>query len=293
MALYKQDQAEGMRRMAQLKPVRAIAVTSGKGGVGKSNISINMGIGLATMGRQVLLLDADMSLANVDILLGLQPRYNLSHVISGERTLEEILVDGPCGLKVIPAASGIQRMSELSSAEQAGIIRAFSEFNQDFDFLIVDTAAGISSSVVNFARACQDIIVVLCDEPTSLTDAYAFVKLLNRDYGIYRFHVVANMVQNAAQAQALFVKLCKVTDRYLDVTLTLLGAIPHDNFLRRAVQKQSAVVQAFPQCAAAQAFHQLAKRVDNLPLGSEGSGQLAFFVERMIQAGIGHAQPML
>lgn len=279
--------------MAQLKPVRAIAVTSGKGGVGKSNISINMGIGLATMGRQVLLLDADMSLANVDILLGLQPRYNLSHVISGERTLEEILVDGPCGLKVIPAASGIQRMSELSSAEQAGIIRAFSEFNQDFDFLIVDTAAGISSSVVNFARACQDIIVVLCDEPTSLTDAYAFVKLLNRDYGIYRFHVVANMVQNAAQAQALFVKLCKVTDRYLDVTLTLLGAIPHDNFLRRAVQKQSAVVQAFPQCAAAQAFHQLAKRVDNLPLGSEGSGQLAFFVERMIQAGIGHAQPML
>lgn len=289
MALYKQDQAEGMRRMAQLKPVRALAVTSGKGGVGKSNVSINLGIALRAMGRQVLLLDADMSLANVDVLLGLQPRYNLSHVLSGERTLEEILVEAPGGLKLIPAASGIQRMSELSGAEQAGIIRAFSEFNQDFDFLVVDTAAGISSSVVNFARACQDIVVVLCDEPTSLTDAYAFIKLLNRDYSIYRFQIVANMVQNAAQAQALFVKLCRVTDRYLDVTLNLLGAIPHDNFLRKAVQKQTAVIQAFPQSPSAQAFHQLARRVDNMPLGREHGGQLAFFVERMIQASMGQA----
>ncbi|TAN46403.1 MAG: MinD/ParA family protein [Methylococcaceae bacterium] len=275
--------------MAQLKPVRALAVTSGKGGVGKSNVSINLGIALRAMGRQVLLLDADMSLANVDVLLGLQPRYNLSHVLSGERTLEEILVEAPGGLKLIPAASGIQRMSELSGAEQAGIIRAFSEFNQDFDFLVVDTAAGISSSVVNFARACQDIVVVLCDEPTSLTDAYAFIKLLNRDYSIYRFQIVANMVQNAAQAQALFVKLCRVTDRYLDVTLNLLGAIPHDNFLRKAVQKQTAVIQAFPQSPSAQAFHQLARRVDNMPLGREHGGQLAFFVERMIQASMGQA----
>lgn len=293
MALYNRDQAEGIRRMAQLKPVRVLAVTSGKGGVGKSNISINLGVALAAMRRQVLLLDADMSLANVDVLLGLQPRYNLSHVLSGERTLEEILVEAPGGLKVIPAASGIQKMSELSGAEQAGIIRAFSEFDQDFDFLIVDTAAGISSSVVNFARACQDILVVLCDEPTSLTDAYAFIKLLNRDYGIHRFQIVANMVQNAQQAQALFVKLCKVTDRYLDLTLTLLGIIPNDNSLRRAVQKQSAVTQAFPQSPSAQAFHQLARRVDNMPVGMEGGGQLAFFVERMIQARTGQAMSVL
>lgn len=291
MALYKRDQAEGIRRMAQLKPVRALAVTSGKGGVGKSNVSINLGLGLTALGRHVLLFDADMGLASVDVLLGLQPRYNLSHVINGERTLEEILVEAPGGLKVIPASSGIQKMAELSGAEQAGIIRAFSEFNQDFDFLVVDTAAGISSSVVNFARACQDILVVLCDEPTSLTDAYAFIKLLSRDYGIYRFQVVANMVQNAGQAQALFVKLCRVTDRYLDVTLTLLGAIPHDNFLRRAVQKQAAVIQAFPQSPAAQAFHQLARRVDNMPMSREGSGQLAFFVERMLQAGVGEPSP--
>lgn len=284
------DQAEGLRKMARMKPVRAIAVTSGKGGVGKTNIAANLGITLAVMGRQVLLFDADMSLANVDVLLGLHPRYNLSHVLSGERELDEILVRGPGGLVIIPSSSGVQRMAELSQIEQAGIVRAFSEFNQDFDFLIVDTAAGIASDVVTFARACQDVAVVVCDEPTSLTDAYAFIKLLNREHGVFRFQIIANMVNNAQQGRVLFDKLCRVTDRYLDVTLNLLGSIPHDNFLRRAVQKQSAVVQAFPQSPAAQAFRQLAQRVDALPVDWESGGQLAFFVERLLNSG---AEPHL
>ncbi|MCL7420537.1 MAG: MinD/ParA family protein [Methylobacter sp.] len=272
--------------MKYMKPVRVIAVTSGKGGVGKTNLSVNLGIALSRMGRRVALLDADMGLANVDILLGVYPQYNLSHVLAGEKTLDDIMLEGPAGLRVIPGASGIQKMSELSTIEQASVIRAFSEIDRDLDVLIVDTAAGISASVVNFARACQEIIVMVCDEPTSLTDAYAFIKLLNRDYGLSHFHVIANMVQTIQQGQSLFQKLSKVTDRYLDVTLQFAGAIPYDEYLRKSVQKQSPVVEAFPRSKAALAVKAIAANVDAWPLKSQAGGYLEFFIERMIQYGL-------
>lgn len=284
--MHKQpDQAAGIRQMKKIKPVRVIAVTSGKGGVGKTNLSINIGIALAQMGRCVALLDADMGLANVDILLGLYPKFNLSHVLAGEKTLDEIMLEGPSGLKVIPGASGIQKMSELSAVEQAAVIRAFSEIDKDLDVLIVDTAAGISASVVNFARACKEIIVVVCDEPTSLTDAYAFIKLLNRDYGISSFHVITNMVQTVQQGQALFQKLIKVTDHYLDVTLQFAGAVPYDEYLRKSVQKQTPVVAAFPRSKAALAVTAIAVKIDGWPLKSQTGGYIEFFIERMIQYG--------
>jgi len=277
------DQAAGIRKMRQQKPVRVIAVTSGKGGVGKTNVSVNIGVALSQFGRRVALLDADMGLANVDILLGMSPEFNLSHVLKGEKTLNEIMMDGPSGLKVIPASSGIQYMSELSTIEQAGVIRAFSDIDKELDVLIVDTAAGISASVVNFARACQEIMVVVCDEPTSLTDAYAYIKLLNRDYALSKFHIVTNMVQTLQHGQSLFAKLCKVTDRYLDVNLQFAGAIPMDDCLRKAVQKQSPVLESFPQSSSAQAFKNLAKTIDRWPVKSRAGGYLEFFVERMIQ----------
>lgn len=283
MAKFEVDQAAGIRTMNQVKPVRVIAVTSGKGGVGKTNISVNLGMAFAELGRQVALLDADMGLANVDVLLGLHPEFNLSHVIRGERTLDEIMLPAAPGLNIVPASSGVQKMSELTVTEQAAVIRAFSEVEADIDVLIVDTAAGISGSVVNFARACQEVIVVACDEPTSLTDAYAFIKLLNRDYGVHQFQVVANMVKGAQQGRQLFLKLSKVTDRYLDVTLNFLGAVPDDDYLRKAVQKQSAVVKAFPSSQSAVVFRDLARKVDAWPLSENTAGHLEFFVERMIQ----------
>ena len=279
------DQAAGLRKMKKSKPVRVFAVTSGKGGVGKTNLSVNIGIALAQAGQRVALLDADMGLANVDILLGLYPKYNLSHVLSGEKSLTEIMIEGPAGLQVIPGASGIQKMAELSTVEQAAVVRAFSEIDQDLDVLIVDTAAGISSSVVNFARACQDIIVVLCDEPTSLTDAYAFIKLLNRDYGLNRFHVIANMVQSLEQGQALFQKLTKVTDHYLDVSLLFDGVVPHDEYLRKSVQKQTPVMVAFPGSKASIAIKGIANKIDRWPLKSQAGGYIEFFIERMLQYG--------
>ncbi len=271
--------------MKKTNPVRVIAITSGKGGVGKTNLSVNLGLALSEMGRRVALLDADMGLANVDVLLGLYPKFNLSHVLKGEKTLDEIIVQGPSGLQVIPASSGLQHMSDLSTVEQAAIIRAFSDFNQDLDVLIVDTAAGISPGVVNFARACQEIVVVVCDEPTSLTDAYAFIKLLNRDYALNRFNVLTNMVRSTRQGQALFQKLTRVTDRYLDVSLNFVGAIPYDDSLRKAVQQQNPVLASYPNCPASLALKNAARQINSWPIKTQAGGYLEFFVERMIQYG--------
>ncbi len=264
---------------------RVLAIASGKGGVGKTNIAVNLGISLAEAGQRVVLMDADLGLANVDVLLGFHPRFNLSHVLSGERSLSEIMVNGPSDLRIIPASSGLQHMSDLSTTEQAAVIRVFSEIDKDVDFLLVDTAAGISSSVVNFARACQEVVLIVCDEPTSITDAYAFIKLLNRDYGVYRFQILTNMVQDTRQGQTLFYKLNKVTDHYLDVTLNHLGTIPFDDFLRKAVQRQSPVTVSYPQSKSSQAFRQLSERVMSLPTPRHSSGRLEFFVEKMIQYG--------
>ncbi|HHJ13661.1 MAG TPA: MinD/ParA family protein [Gammaproteobacteria bacterium] len=278
------DQAAGLRRMAQPNPVRVIAVTSGKGGVGKTNVSVNLAVALSEAGKQVMLLDADLSLANIDVLLGLHPDKNLSHVIDGERSLEEIIIEGPSGIMVVPASSGIKRLGELSAVENAGLIRAFSELNHDVDALIIDTAAGINESVTSFSRAAQEIVVVVCDEPASITDAYALIKVLNVDYGIQRFRVLANQAHSAQEGRELFNKISRVTDRYLDVTLEFMGVVPHDDYLKKAVQKQRAVVQAYPRSRSSMAFRTLAQKADKWPMPARAGGHLEFFVERLIQS---------
>lgn len=279
------DQAEGLRRISKPKPARVIAVCSGKGGVGKTNVSVNLGVALSQSGKKVLLMDADLGLANVDIMLGLRPTHNLSHVIKGERTLEEVILDAPGGIKVIPASSGIQMMSELSPAEHAGLIRAFSELTIDVDVLIIDTAAGIDNSVINFSKASQEVFVVVCDEPASITDAYALIKVLNRDHGRRQFHILANMVSSPQQGQELFKKIIKVTDQFLDeIVLDYAGCVPNDDYLRKAVQKQNPVVSTYPRSKATQAFNVLAKKVDDWGMPSAGSGGLEFFVERLVQS---------
>ncbi len=269
--------------MSKQKPVQVIAISSGKGGVGKTNVSVNMSLSLVEAGKNVLLLDADLGLANVDLLLGLHSPYNLSHVITGERTLEEIIVQGPNGLHIVPASSGAQMMSELTPSQHAGVIRAFSELSLPIDTLVVDTAAGISDSVISFTKASHEVIVVVCNEPTSLTDAYALIKVLSEDHGVQRFNILANMVRGPTEASNLFTKLSRVTDHYLDVMLDFVGAIPYDEYLVKAVKKQRAVTQAYPQCPASLAFRKLAKKVNSWPLPEYASGHLEFFVERLIQ----------
>jgi flagellar biosynthesis protein FlhG len=186
-------------------------------------------------------------------------------------------------VKIVPASSGMQRMAELSRAEHAGLIRSFSELTLALDYLIVDTAAGISDGVTSFARAARDVLVVVCDEPSSITDAYALIKVLSCDYGVQRFHIVANRTRSAEEGRHLFDKLSKATTRFLDVTLELAGAIPEDERVRTAVQRQKAVLTSFPSSPASRAYVDLARRVEKWPLPVSAEGHLEFFVERLIQ----------
>jgi flagellar biosynthesis protein FlhG len=264
-------------------PVQVIAVTGGKGGVGKTNVSVNLSLALADLGRRVMLMDADLGLANVDVLLGLTPKYTLADVISGTCELRDVLLLGPGGVRVVPAASGTQSMVQLSPMQHAGLIQAFSEISDNIDVLVIDTAAGIGDAVVSFVRAAQEAIIVVCDEPTSITDAYALIKLLNRDHGMNRFRVLANMTHSPQEGHNLFAKLTKVTDRFLDVALQYVGAIPYDELVRKAVQKQRAVYEAFPRSKSALAFKVIAQKVDTWPLPVNPRGHLEFFVERLVQ----------
>src|SRR5579872_1579455 len=176
-------------------PVQVIAVTGGKGGVGKTSVSVNMATAMAAAGKRVVLLDGDLGLANADVFLGLSPRYTLAHVLSGERTLDEVVIPAPQGFLVVPAASGAADLVHMGAAEHLGLVQAFSTLAARLDVLIVDTAAGIAHSVLQFSQACQHVVVVICDEPASLTDAYALVKVLSRNHGVRRFRVLANQMR--------------------------------------------------------------------------------------------------
>ncbi len=269
--------------MSKQHPVQVIAVAGGKGGVGKSNVSINLSLALAELGRRVVLLDADLGLANIDILLGISATRNIEDVLAGECSLKEVLVTGPGGIKIVPASSGTQRMASLGPQEHAGLINAFSELSDDLDVLIIDTAAGISEGVLSFVRAAQEVLVVVTDEPTSITDAYAQIKLLNRDYGLFRFRVLANMVKTEQDGRMVFSKLSKVTERFLEVALQYVGSIPQDDMVKKAVQRQRAVYDAYPRAKSSQAFRLLAQKVESWPLPSSPRGHLEFFVERLVQ----------
>ena len=276
------DQASSLRKMKQSRLIKVIAVTGGKGGVGKTNITLNTAIAMAKQGKRVMVLDADLGLANVDVMLGLRVEKNLSHVLSGECTLDEVLVTGPHGIKIAPATSGTQSMAELSPTEHAGLIRAFSELRSQIDVLIVDTAAGISDMVLSFSKASQDIMVVVCDEPTSLTDAYALIKILNREHGVFRFKIVANMVRDVREGQELFSKLSKVTGRFLDVALELVATVPFDENIRKAVRKQTSIVDAYPSSPAAVAIGQLANKALSWPIPAQPGGHLEFYIEKLV-----------
>jgi flagellar biosynthesis protein FlhG len=230
-----------------------------------------------------MLLDGDLGLANVDVFLGLSPRYTLAHVLNGERTLEEVIVDTPQGFQIVPAASGVTAMANMGLAEHVGLVQAFSSIANRLDMLIIDTAAGLSHSVMQFSQAAQHVLVVLCDEPASITDAYALVKVLSRNHGVRRFRVLANMTRSPGEGSALFEKFERVAARFLDVVLEYAGEIPEDSYMRRAIREQRPVAECFPSSPSGRAFKNLARKADTWPVPTGPRGNMEFFVERLVQ----------
>ncbi len=281
-ASFDAVQTAGLRTAVRPDPVQVIAVTGGKGGVGKTSVAVNLAAALAAQGERVLLFDGDLGLANVDVLMGLTPRHTLEHVLDGRCTLEEAIVQSPAGFAVIPGASGVSRLAGLSTAEHLGLVQAFSHLTAGLDVLIVDTAAGISDSVRQFCQAAQNVLVVLRDEPASLTDAYALIKVLHRSHGVRRFRILANMSAAPGAGEALFRKLERVTSRFLDVVLDYAGEIPEDSFVRAAIREQRCVVQAYPSSPAARAFARIARQASRWQVQQGPRGNVEFFIERLL-----------
>jgi len=276
-------QSAGLKRLTNPGPVQVIAVTGGKGGVGKTSVAVNLATAMAQGGRRVMLLDGDLGLANVDVFLGMSPRHTMAHVLSGERTLEEIIVESAEGVQVVPGASGVAELANLSAAGHLNLVQAFSTISSRVDVMIVDTSAGISHGVVQFVQAAQHVLLVVCDEPASMTDAYALVKVLSRNHDVTRFNVLANMVRTPGEGELLFQKLQRVTGKFLDVTLEYMGEIPEDTYLRRAIREQRPVMSAFPSSPASRAFKKLALKADKWPVPEGPRGNLEFFVERLVR----------
>ena len=262
--------------------MQVIAITGGKGGVGKTNIAVNLAVSMSMEGLDVMLFDADLGLANVDVVLGMQIKHTLADVISGEKTLADVVVDGPEGVRVIPAASGVSQMVEMQKTQQETLIRQLSDQLMPPDVLIVDTGAGIDQTVQTFVAACESAVLVVCDEPASLTDAYALMKVLRAKKDLRRFEILANQVDNPLQGKQLFERIANVCDRYLDVELGYLGAIPTDMYLRRAVQERRALVSVYPRSPAAIAIREAGRRLNRQAPRSQSSG-VGFFVEQLLK----------
>lgn len=268
---------------------RVISFTGGKGGVGKTNCVINVGIALAKSGKSVLILDADLGLANVDIMLGIRPNRTISDVIFGDASLEEVMVAGPHGLSIIPAASGVEQICRLTESDRLKLFHAIEEVAAHFDYLLIDTQAGIGSDVVFFNTAATEIVCVITADPTSLTDAYALIKILSQNYGEKRFGVLVNQVDcrngsDAAQAgRPVFNRLSAAVQRHLNIQLSYIGAVPADSAVTDAVRNQTAVVDYAPSSHAARSLELVASQIDQKFFEFRVKGGVQFFFQNLLQ----------
>lgn len=239
---------------------KVISITSGKGGVGKTNIVANLGISFSRMGKKVLIFDADLGLGNLDILLGLAPKYNLSQVISGEKKFKDILIEAPGEMSILPASSGIHEFTKLTESQQIRIIRELNSILDEFDILLIDTAAGISSDVMYFNTIAEEIIVVVSPEPTSITDAYALMKVLSIKYSATKFKLLINQSRDINEAKRVFKQLRLVTDRFINISLEYLGHIEYDGNVTTSVKNQRAIIEMFPNSVASKCFNKIVKK---------------------------------
>ncbi|MDY0219630.1 MAG: MinD/ParA family protein [Desulfobacterium sp.] len=294
------DQASGLRTIVQSNTVarsqkspknpgprsipRVVAVTSGKGGVGKSHCVGSLALALTKIGKRVVVVDADVGLANMDILFNLRPRYNISHVLSGEKKLEEVMVTTGQGVRIVPGGSGFANFTQLSDGEKLNLLSEFEVLGETTDFLLVDTGAGISSNVLYFNAAADEILVVATREPTSITDAYALMKVLSKEYGTRHFKLLVNMVESEKEAKSVYASLSGAIDKFLkNVVLEYFGSIPMDINLQKAVLKRSTVVEYAPQSPAAKSLGELAEKMARSPIRPGSDGNIKFFMRRIFE----------
>jgi flagellar biosynthesis protein FlhG len=242
-------------------PLKVFALTSGKGGVGKTNIAANLAVLAAKAGKRVLVIDADLGLANIEIIFGLKPRYHLGDLLEQRRTIDEVLVKGPHGVCLLPAGSGIQSLTHLTDQQKLQFVTALDPLEDMFDVVFIDSGAGIGENVLFFVGAAQEAILVVSPEPTSLVDAYATVKVLSQQAGVKHFSVVVNPVVDELPARAIFQKLTAVTNRFLTAQVRHLGYIPRDENMHRAIMAQRAVVDLFPSSPSSRALASISERL--------------------------------
>jgi flagellar biosynthesis protein FlhG len=260
---------------------RVISVTSGKGGVGKTSLVTNLAIALAQRGNKVIIFDADLGLANVDILLDLKARYNLEHVVRGEKSISEIILDGPAGVRVIPASSGIPAMTSLSSFQIGQLIRGFYRLNEEADFILIDTAAGISTNVLSFVLSSDQALVVTTPDPAAITDAYAMIKLIGSEDRQLDISLLVNMVTNANEGMRVAENLSLVSKQFLKVSLDFPGSIPHDMNLSGSNRIRKPFILNKPNSPAAESIHKLAARLSQTSKHQRMAGDLKYFLHKL------------
>jgi flagellar biosynthesis protein FlhG len=279
--LQRNEKRDGRERLSgnnyTEREGRVIAVTSGKGGVGTTNVVVNLALALTQVGKKVLILDADVGLANIDILLGLTPPYNLNHVLRGEKKVSDVVVTGPGGMKIIPASLGTQELTNLTTEQRLFLISELAPLSKEVDIFLIDTGAGISSNVLYFNLAAQENLVVTTPEPTSITDAYALMKILSVGYAKNHFKLLVNSVKDAVEAKEVYQSLSSVTEKFLNLSLDYWGYVLYDRNISRAVRHQRIIVGVYPNSRASQCFFSLAKKVCNSQPDFHSEGGINFF----------------
>jgi flagellar biosynthesis protein FlhG len=269
--------------IAERKTIRTIAVASGKGGVGKTNITANLAIGLSRMNNRVLVFDADLGLSNIDVILNLANKYNINHLFNGEKQLKDLIVEGPEGIQVLPASSGIQELTELDEFQRLRLIEEFESYDDGIDYLLIDTSSGISSNVAFFCMAAQEIVIVTSAEPTAMTDAYALMKVLFTKYQEKNFKVLVNSVKSEKEGTDVFRRLSTAAERFLSISLDYIGFIPLDSSVPMAVRQQKAFLDLYPDCEASRSILEITDRISSTD-NNKVKGTLQFFLGGLLKA---------
>jgi len=302
------DQAANLRKMVELESYKqnrrrkacaetipstvnrskVITIASGKGGVGKTNVVVNLAVALQRMGQKVLIFDADLGLANIDILFDLNPKYTIEDIISGEKDLSQVIIPGPEGVAVIPASSGVQELTNLSEGQKMHLLNEFDMLNNAYDILLIDTGAGVSSNVIYFNMAAEERLIVVTPEPTSITDAYALMKILFNRHGIKHFKVLMNMVADEGEARTVYTNLSSVLTQFMHgISIEYAGHILRDDCLVKSVTKRKPVICSFPESSSSKGFEALAQYIVQ-QTGTEGmDGNIKFFWKRLMNGAQG------